>query len=109
MSPRHRPLDARAANRLLQPIAALHQMKCGEGELALEKAKKPAIPFVNLLRFLVIAATIDLAYALVVKMAYHVSLSRRRSPVRIRSSAPVLDTIIPSCSASSGCFYLVHE
>ena len=104
MSPRYRPLDARAANRLLQPITAFHRMKCGKGELALEKAKKPAIPFVNLLRFLVIAATIDLAYALVVKMAYHVSLSRRRSPVRIRSSAPVLDTIYPLAMRQVGVF-----
>jgi hypothetical protein len=32
--------------------------------------------------------TILEAYALVVKLAYHVSLSRRRSPVRIRSGAP---------------------
>ena len=82
-------------------------MQCSEGELALGKAKKPAIPFVNLLRFLVIAATIDLAYALVVKMAYHVSLSRRRSPVRIRSSAPVLDTIHPLATGQEA-FYLYN-
>ena len=61
----------------------------------------------NLLRFLVIAATIDLAYALVVKMAYHVSLSRRRSPVRIRSSAPVLDTIHPLATDQED-FYLYN-
>lgn len=75
---------------------------CGEGErnTSLRLDDSP----INLLRFLVIAATIDLAYALVVKMAYHVSLSRRRSPVRIRSSAPVLDTIHPLAMRQVGVF-----
>lgn len=37
---------------------------------------------------------ISLGRGLVVKLAYHVSLSRRRSPVRIRSGPPAIYTIL---------------